>query len=137
MEYHIRNGKTDSTLISTQRFNQLAAAFLPGDLDSSRFRKRFREQAFLDQTTGLLSFTYSTTDTLFGLRRVDVLAEPGPASDKVKSIYMELSSGNTDSPALRKLYWVAGKSFSILQINRPLHGEATTDQTRVLWDGSE
>lgn len=137
VEYRIANGKTDSSIINTQKFDQLASAFIPDDLDSSRFEERFEENSFLDQTTKLLTFTYSTKDSSFGLRRVDVLAEPHLTNDRVQSVYLEMSSGREDSLVLKKMYWKAGKSFSILQIYQPENGKAITSQTKVVWDSSE
>ncbi|MFI5124552.1 MAG: hypothetical protein ACHQDF_04445 [Chitinophagales bacterium] len=138
VEYDIRNGKTDSAIISLQTFNKLAAAFLLPDLDSGRFENRFEENSFLDQSSNLLTFTYSTKDSSYGLRRVDVLAIPNPSgTDKVKSIYLESSSGNSDSLKLTKMYWRSGKSFSIIHIYQPAHGEAGTSQTNVVWDSSD
>ncbi len=133
MEYQSQNGKTDSAIITTQTFNRLAAAFLLNDLDSNRFEKRFDETSFLDQTTNLLTFTYSTKDSSYGLRRVDVLAVPGQTADKVRSIYLEVSSGNADSLVLSKMYWKTRKSFSILQIYKPIHGQTSTSQIKVEW----
>lgn len=133
MEYQTQNGKTDSAIITTQTFNRLAAAFLLNDLDSNRFEKRFDETSFLDQTTNLLTFTYSTKDSSYGLRRVDVLAVPGQTADKVRSIYLEVSSGNADSLVLSKMYWKTRKSFSILQIYKPIHGQTSTSQIKVEW----
>jgi hypothetical protein len=137
VEYRTINGKTDSSIINTQKFDQLASAFIPDDLDSSRFEERFEETSFLDQTTKLLTFTYSTKDSSFGLRRVDVLAEPHLTNDRVQSVYLEMSSGREDSLVLKKMYWKAGKSFNILQIYQPSNGKAITSQTKVVWDSSE
>ncbi|MDP4128718.1 MAG: hypothetical protein Q8918_13750 [Bacteroidota bacterium] len=138
MEYDIQNGKTDSAVISLQTFNKLAAAFLLPDLDSVRFENRFEENSFLDQSNNLLTFTYSTKDSSYGLRRVDVLATPNPGgTDKVKSIYLESSSSDTDGLKLTKMYWRAGKSFSIIHIYQPAHGETGTSQTNVVWDSSD
>lgn len=136
-EYRIRNGKTDSSIIKIQEFDQLASAFMLDDLDSARFEKRFDETSFLDQATQMLTFTYSTKDSSFGLRRVDVLAEPHLDNNRVKSIYLEVSSGNEDSLVLKKMYWRSKKSFSILQIYQPKSGEAITSQTKLVWDSSE
>lgn len=133
MEYHAQDGKTDSGIITTQTFDRLAAAFLLKDLDSSRFEKRFDETSFLDQGSNLLTFTYSTKDSSYGLRRVDVLAVPGQTADKVRSVYLEVSSGNADSLVLNKMYWKARKSFSILQIYQPNHGQTRTSQIKVVW----
>jgi hypothetical protein len=137
MEYRIRNGKTDSTLINTQTFNDLAKPFLSDDLDSARFEAKFDESSFLDRSTNLLTFTYSTKDTSYGLRRVDVLAVPDLGADKVQSIYLESSSGNADSLVLSKMYWKSGRNFSILHIYQPKHGEASSSQVKVVWDSSE
>lgn len=137
MEYHLRNGKTDSAIINIRKFDQLAGAFLLDDLDSARFEKRFDETSFLDQTTNLLTFTYSTKDSSFGLRRVDVLAVPDQGNDRVKSIYLEVSSGRPDSLVLNKMYWRSRESFSILQIYQPSHGEAVISQTKCVWGSRE
>ncbi|MEO6962010.1 MAG: hypothetical protein ABIY90_08590 [Puia sp.] len=137
-EYITRNGKTDSAILTLTAFNKLAAGFLLPGLDSNRFEKRFEENSFLDQTTNLLSFTYSTKDTSYGLRRVDVLAIPDPAgTDKVKSIYLESSALHGDTLILSKMFWNSGKSFSIIHIYQPAHGEAVTSQTKVVWNSSE
>jgi hypothetical protein len=137
MEYRIRNGKTDSNIINTKTFDRLASAFLIDGLDSSRFEKRFDETSFLDQSNNLLTFTYSTKDTSYGLRRVDVLAVPDRGVDKVKSIYLESSSGNADSLILNKMFWRTRKSFSIIHIYQPRQGVTGTSQTKVVWDNSE
>jgi hypothetical protein len=89
MRYRIRQGKTDSGIITTPVFNQIAGEFLLPDLDSSFFEKNFEENSFVDRTTNLVSFTYSTQDTGNGLKRVDVLLSPGAGTDKLHSIYME------------------------------------------------
>jgi hypothetical protein len=137
VEYRIRDGKTDSFIIKIREFDRLAATFILDDLDSNRFEQRFDETSFMDQTTSLLTFTYSTKDSSFGLRRVDVLAEPHTGNDQVKSIYLEVSSGNEDSLVLQKMYWRSRKSFSIIRIYQPRNGEASTSQTKVVWDSSE
>lgn len=137
MEYRIRDGKTDSSIIKIREFDQLAGTFILDDLDSNRFEQRFDETSFMDQTTGLLTFTYSTKDNSFGLRRVDVLAEPHTGNDQVRSIYLEVSSGNEDSLVLQKMYWRSRKSFNILRIYQPRNGEASTSQIKVVWGSSE
>src|SRR5277367_2058869 len=94
MKYTIVNGKTDSGIITTPVFDQIAKEFLMADLDSSHFEKKFEENSFVDRSTNLVSFTYSTKDTGDGLKRVDVLLSPGAGSDKLNSIYMEAISVN-------------------------------------------
>ena len=66
MRYRMVNGKTDSGIITTPVFDQIAKEFLMPDLDSSHFEKKFEENSFVDRSTNLVSFTYSTKDTGMG-----------------------------------------------------------------------
>lgn len=137
MRYQIRKGKSDSGIITTRVFDQIASEFLLPDLDSSRFEKNFDENSFVDRTTNLVSFTYSTKDTGNGLKRVDVLLTPGAGSDKLHSIYMEAITGNADSTQISKLSWKAGRNFSILHIKKTRNGPETISQTFVVWDSRD
>jgi hypothetical protein len=137
MRYQIINGKSDSGIITTNVFDQLAKKFLLADLDSSHFEKKFEENSFVDRSTNLVSFTYSTKDTGYGLKRVDVLLTPGPSVSKLNSIYMESIAGNKDSSVISKMSWKAGKNFRILRIIKPKNGKETTDLIIVDWDKSD
>ncbi len=134
MKYQITNGKTDSGIITTPVFDQIAREFLMKDLDSTNFEKKFEENSFVDRSTNLVSFTYSTKDTGYGLKRVDVLVAPGAGADKLSSIYMEAISGNKDSSVISKLSWKAGRNFGIIHIYQPKTGPETTSQTLVVWN---
>ncbi len=134
MRYNIENGKTDSAIITTSVFDLLAREFIMPGLDSSYFARNFEENSFVDRSTNLVSFTYSTKDTGFGLKRVDVLVSPRSGSDKLSSIYMEAISGNKDSSVISKMTWKAGKNFGIIHIYKPKNGPETMNQTLVVWD---
>jgi hypothetical protein len=137
MKYTIANGKMDSGIITIPVFDQIAKEFLMTDLDSSHFEKRFEENSFVDRSTNLVSFTYSTKDSGDGLKRVDVLLSPGAGSDKLNSIYMEAISVNKDNSIISKMSWKAGRNFRILHINRPKNGQEITNQTIVVWDSRD
>jgi hypothetical protein len=138
MRYRIMNGKTDSGIITTPVFDQIAKEFLMPDLDSSRFEKKFDENSIVDMSTELVSFTYSTKDTGYGLKRVDILLSPGAAGvDRLHSIYMEAISGNKDTSVISKMSWNAGRNLSVLHIRQPRRGRETMDQTIVVWDPRE
>ena len=134
MKYHTEKGKTDSGQITTTEFDRVANIFLLPGLDSSHFENNFEENSFIDRSTNLVSFTYSSKDTGNGVKRVDVLLSPGAGSDKLNSIYMEAISGNNDSTLISKLSWKAGRNFRILHIKKPRNGPETTTQTLVVWD---
>jgi hypothetical protein len=137
MKYHTSGRKTDSGIITTPVFDQLAREFLMTELDSSYFENNFEENSFVDRSTNLVSFTYSTKDTGNGLKRVDVLLSPGEGVDRLNSIYMESISSGKDSTLIRKLSWKAGKSFRILHILKVDGGPESTNQTMVVWDSRE
>jgi hypothetical protein len=134
MRYNIENGKTDSAIITTSAFDLLAKEFIMPGLDSSYFERNFEENSFVDRSTNLVSFTYSTKDTGYGLKRVDVLVSPRSGSDKLNSIYMEAITGNRDSSVISKMTWKAGKNFGIIHIYKPKNGPETMNQTLVVWD---
>ena len=137
MKYHISDGKTDSGIITTPVFDQLAREFLMTELDSSYFENNFEENSFVDRSTNLVSFTYSTKDTGNGLKRVDILLSPGGGVDRLSSIYMESISSGKDSTLIRKMSWKAGKNFRILHILKVNGGPESTNQTMVVWDSRE
>ncbi len=137
MKYRIEKGKTDSALITTADFDRIAGEFLMAGLDSSHFEKNFEENSFVDRSTNLVSFTYSTKDTAYGLKRVDVLLSPGTGVEKLNSIYMEAMDANKDTTVISKLSWKAGRNFRILHIRKPGNGPEITDQTIVVWDTRE
>ena len=137
MKYQASQGKTDSGIITTAVFDQMAKEFLNPELDSARFENKFEENSFVDRSTNLVSFTYSTKDTGNGLKRVDVLLSPGSGYDKLSSIYMESISKDKDSTLISKMSWKAGRNFSILHIRQPNKGPETTNQTIVVWDSRE
>jgi hypothetical protein len=137
IKYNIRNGKTDSVFIKTDEFDQLAQEFLPTELKDSIFEKNFTETSFLDQTTQLLTFTYSTKNSTIQLQRVDVLATPSNGFDKVKSVYMEKNFIRKDTSVTMKMYWRAKKSFQIISILQPTNQQPVTKQLKVVWDNFE
>lgn len=137
MRYHILEGKTDSGIITTAVFDGIAQQFLQGDLDSANFEKKFEENSFVDRSTNLISFTYSTKDSSDGLKRVDVLLTPGTSVSKLSSIYMESINTGHDSSVITKMSWKAGKNFRIIRILHLKNGRETTEQTIVDWDNSE
>jgi hypothetical protein len=137
MKYQVSSGKTDSGIITTSIFDQLAKEFLAPELDSARFENDFEENSFVDRSTNLVSFTYSTKDTGNGLKRVDVLLSPGSGYEKLNSIYMESISKEKDSTLISKMTWKAGRNFNILHIRQNGKAPETTNQTIVVWDSRE
>ncbi|MHA4808392.1 hypothetical protein ACX0G9_09795 [Flavitalea flava] len=134
-KYNTENGRTDSSLIQTAEFHQLAVEFLLPELaKGGDFEKNFSENSFLDETTGYLTFTYSTRDKELPLQRVDVLAAPGTSSEKVRSIYLEKAYKAGDTSVIKKMYWKAKQSLLIITNLQVPKKAPVVKQLRLVWD---
>lgn len=134
MLYHRQGAKKDSILVEHKDFDQLASVFLVPGLDSASFTRRFKESSFMDQTSGMLTFTYACKDTLFGLRRVDILAEPSLSTDKVRTVYLEVSAKENDSLKVKKMTWSFGKRFNIIEVVHIAGAPELLRETQVVWN---
>jgi hypothetical protein len=135
--YTTRQGKKDSAFISVAEFNALAEEFLTPDLGDSYFKKHYTEASFVDNTTGTITFTYSTADKNLPIQRVDVVTVPGTRSSKVKSIYLEKIRTAGDSATLQKLYWNSRRDFQIVSMVRIKGGNPEEQLTSVVWGDNE
>jgi hypothetical protein len=133
-KYITRDNRADSSFIQAEEFNQLAKEFLCPELAADIFSKNFSENSFMDKTTGYLTFTYSTRNKALPLQRVDVLAAPGPTTDKIKSIYLERTTPSGDTLIVKRMFWQTGRSFLILTSHQ-LPGKAPlVNQEKVVWN---
>lgn len=134
-KYNTENNRTDSSLIQTAEFHQLAGAFLlPELMKGGSFENDFSENSFLDETTGYLTFTYSTRDKALPLQRVDVLAAPGMSFEKVRSVYLEKVYKTGDTSVVKKMYWKARQSFLIITSLQLPQKAPVVKQLKLVWD---
>lgn len=138
-KYMTRGGKTDSGYIQISEFNTLALQFLVPEFRDGSFEKNFKENAFMDKTTQSVTFTYSTDNKDLSLQRVDVQTTPttGSRANQVRSIYLEKSRVSGDSVILQKMYWQAGRNFSVVSLIRVKGQTPIQQQLKVVWDTDE
>ena len=133
-QYVTVNNRLDSAFIQAGDFNRLAREFLAPELDPDSFPKNYRENSFMDKTTGYLSFTYSTTNKALSLQRVDVLVAPGAVTDNIKSIYLQKTFAAGDTTVTKKMFWETGKSFQVYT-SKQFSGRAPLEnQLKVVWE---
>jgi hypothetical protein len=137
IKYNIQNNHTDSSFIKPAEFDQLAQEFLPPVLSGAAFEDDYTETSFMDATTQLAAFTYSTKNRNQELQRADVLAKPNPGINQVQSIYMEKVLIKSDTVFVKKITWKAGKSFQVLSSIQPPGQKPVMTQLKVTWDDSE
>ena len=138
-KYTTRDGKTDSGYIQLSEFNKLALQFLLPEFKDGSFEKNFTETAFMDKSTQSVTFTYSTDNKDLSLQRADVQTTPttGARANQVRSIYLEKSRVSGDSVILQKMYWQAGRNFSVVSLIRVKGQTPIQQQLRVVWDTDE
>jgi hypothetical protein len=135
LKYNIENGRTDSAFVSSPVFHQMAQEFIMPDLDSAYFEKNYLQKTFMDESSGLLTFTYSPLNNAQPLRRADVLINT-EANNQVKSIYLEKTFSSGDTVIIKKLLWRAKKSFLIITSLQPPQKSAIVRQVKAVWDPS-
>ncbi|HVU56306.1 MAG TPA: hypothetical protein VHD83_14675 [Puia sp.] len=130
--------RTDSAFLTPGEFNKVAAAFLPPDLDPDSLENNYTENTFIDKTTGYLTLTYSPKDKSRSLLRMDVLVAQGnDGTNRVKSIYMERTGEESDTPVIKKMYWQAGHNLQVITTLQPKGHAAETRQQKVVWNEAE
>jgi len=132
-KYVTHDNRTDSALITTGDFNTLALQFLPPELRDGGLNKNFTENSFADRATESITFTYTPTEKMNPLQRVDVVTTRGAQAQEVKSIYMERNHSAGDSVILQKLLWRARHGFTIVNQIRVKGQAPKEEQVRVSW----
>lgn len=138
MKFQTVRQKTDTTYLTPNEFNQLAANFLTPELNADSLEKNFLENSFSDKTTGYLTFTYSPKDKEQPLQRIDVLLSPSRGgTNKVKSIYLERVAKESDTLMIKKMFWQAGHNFQVITSLQPAGKKSETRQVKVVWNNEE
>jgi len=130
--------RTDTAFLTANEFNRAAAVFLTPELDPDSLEKNYTESSFSDKTTGYLTFNYFPRDKGRPLQRIDVIVAQGnDGANKVKSIYMESTGEESDTPVFKKMYWQAGHNFQVITTLQPKGHAAETRQLKVVWNDTE
>lgn len=137
IKYTITDKKNDSVFIKPAEFRQWAAEFTTDELSKAALEKDYTESSFADQTTGMATFTYATSNASLPIKRVDVLAVPGEGFDKINSIYIEKVTGNGDTSVRKKVYWKSHKNVQVITETTIAAQSPKVDHFKIVWDASE
>lgn len=122
---------TDSTLISKEQFNKLAYRFIEHNIADSALKIYYKPSAFMDETTGSITFSYMCTDKSLPIQSMDVLVDTVRQDVKRVFILSQLISGVDTT--IEKLGWKNGESFFINSIKNPQLGKGETSSIIVKW----
>src|ERR1700741_3379845 len=107
----IRNGKTDSTFISSEEFHKITSEFVTNELSKEFLEKNYNESSFMDHSTQSVTFTYEARDHNLAIRRIDLLTGETSGFDKLRSLFIEKQVSSGDTSILKRIFWKAGKNF--------------------------
>lgn len=127
-------GKKDSAFIKLPQFQRIAEQFMLKELDSAFFSSHFKETSFMDQTTQMLNFIYTPTDSTSSLQKAVIYVQPSETSSNMDRLYFETAYNRGDTLVEKKLTWKTRKYFYILTVKQPKSGNAITTMEKLIWD---
>ena len=131
----VRNGKTDSTFISSEEFHGITNEFVTNDLTKEFLEAHYNETSFMDQSTQSVTFTYEPKDHNLAIRRIDLLTgQSSSGLDKLKSLFIEKQVNSGDTSILKRLFWKAGKNFLLITQKTVGQNPPDISQVKVVWD---
>jgi hypothetical protein len=138
VRYATINGRTDTTALTMAECRQLANAFLETDIADPRWKDKYIENSFADQSIPSISFTYETRDKMLPVKRVDIVLKPDPVlADKVKTIYMEKLYQTGDTLVNEKLFWKADHYFQLITSKQLTDKAPILSQVKAVWDPTD
>ena len=134
----IAEEKRDSSWISKNELDSLAAPFLTPVIDSAGMHDLFSVNSFLDQTINAITLTYDPKIKLpdsLNLNHWVVYIDP--ELKKVQRIYLVKEQEKQGATVTTQLTWEAGKSFHIRTITEQPKVAPEVKEETVKWDFSE
>lgn len=108
----VSNGETvDSSIISKDQFQRLAAPFMSFDISDSALRRHYKQDIFLDLSTASFSFTYTAKDVNQPDQYIHVLVDT--LTESAKQLFINQRTQQDNEIISRKMGWKTGSSFYI------------------------
>lgn len=126
--------KKDSSYIDLVAFNKSTADFLPGELEIASFQNNFKESSFVDESSQVVNFMYTPTNTDATVRKVVIYIPPSLGTDKVNRVYMEKEFKKGDTIISQKLTWKMRSYFIIAENRQTPDGKSTVTTRKAIWD---
>ena len=135
----VDSARTDTEFVRRENFRDLAKDFIEiPDLALSKYKKRFKQLKGYDETLGRVMLSYLPENPeKENIQRQEVLISPGPAGDRVNSIYIDYISTTKDSSLEKKMLWRVDRSFQVTTIKQKPGQPETITTTKVIWNEPE
>jgi hypothetical protein len=130
------NDQSDTVFIKREEFRQYAKDFLDiPDISQKKWRNDYNEFKTFDESlnSAVLVYTPKEMDDA-EIRRQEVHIQPDAGSgDKVKTIFVELSSEKRKSIIHKKMLWEIDKWFRITTITQTENEPEKIETIQVIW----
>lgn len=137
-KYYSAEGHEDTSLLSLAECRELAAPFLETDISDPKWKDKYTENSFADQSIPSISFTYQTQENALPVKRVDIVLKPDPVqSDKVKTVYIEKLFQQGDTLVNEKLFWKADHYYQLIRSKQTVNGRPVITKLKVAWDPTD
>ncbi|MDQ6756059.1 MAG: hypothetical protein M3004_03905 [Bacteroidota bacterium] len=132
------NGKSDSLWMKKEDIRIFAQPFLHPEIDTTNFKKIFRERSFLDQTIDAVTFSYDPIDKLpdsLPLKRWDVYIDP--QKNSIKRIYLVKETFTNGLRQTFQLTWKPNQWCKITTITEQAGKQPLIKEETMKWNFSE
>lgn len=126
----------DTTFVRREEFRELARDFLSlPDLSEKKYKKRFTETAFFDETLNTAVFTYIPIHPdKEEIQRLEIHVVPQAGGDKVKRIVIDRFITPEGRLIQQRMLWQIGKSFQIATLTGKPGTDEKVHTLKIIWN---
>lgn len=112
--YRVDQSNSDTSILEKSEFRRIAESLAEPDISRDPLRKEYTETVYMDATINLLTMSYRPKDALAIVQKTDIYIDP--ATEKVKSMYIEKKMSEANSTVVQKIIWSAGRQVQLTSV---------------------
>jgi hypothetical protein len=125
----------DTTFIKREQFKEAAKDFLSlPDITSGKLKDDYEETKLYDNDLQQAVLNYMPKDQGAEIQRQEVMIQPNPNGDQVKSIFINLIKNDGDSTVQKVLFWQVDKRFKVVTTVHKANMPEKTQTLEVVWN---
>lgn len=126
---------TDTFFLRREDFRKAAGDFLSlPDISSGDLKDEYVETKLYDESLGQIVLNYMPKEQDAELTRQEVMIQPDPEGDKVKSFFVNRVIDSDDSTVQKILFWEVDKRFKIVTTVEKINTPEKTETVEVVWN---
>jgi len=130
--FHTKDGKKDSSQLTTQAFEELVKEFISKDITGDATKKHYRETVFQDASTGSYTLSYTAVDTTVMIKGMEILLDE--QTNQVQRVFIRSVYRKGDTSIMEQHNWNTAKGFQIIRSFTNIQGYTTNELTEIRWE---